>query len=296
MLGRHLKSALEDSGYKVISVSKPSSIVEDEGSWDLRKWPTDNFFDNLFDGVYAIIHAGALVPSNEKIDKREIFNANVRSCYAIGQWALERNIPMVYISGAIVYADILKQNQTEDSELGWNGFGGAYGLSKLQAEDVFQRLREQGLKCAIIRASSIYGYGMKSDKMIMRFIKLASAGQEIRLKEPLDESVDLIHAFDVSQAAIKIIEQECWDVFNIASGKPASILQVAEDCLRIIKTGSLFVEGKASDGNKPITRFSLSTEKALRKLGWRSAVSVEDGIKMTVNKSTLFPLADQMSK
>ena len=78
------------------------------------------------------------MPSNEKIDKREIFNANVRSCYAIGQWALERNIPMVYISGAIVYADILKQNQTEDSELGWNGFGGAYGYQSCRRRIFFK--------------------------------------------------------------------------------------------------------------------------------------------------------------
>ena len=103
----------------------------------------------------------------------------------LGLWALTRDIPLIYISGGISYYDPHATNISEDAELGWSGLGGCYGLSKLLGEDALKRLRKRGLKLAILRASSIYGAGMKSNKVISRFIENAVNDIEIELFQKL---------------------------------------------------------------------------------------------------------------
>ena len=41
----------------------------------------------------------------EVYDEGTAFNANVRSSLNLGLWAIERQVPIVYVSGAIVYKD-----------------------------------------------------------------------------------------------------------------------------------------------------------------------------------------------
>ena len=56
-------------------------------------------FDDLFPKVQLVVHAGAITNSSFKSQPDKcLFHLNVLSCFNLGQWALERNIPLVYIS------------------------------------------------------------------------------------------------------------------------------------------------------------------------------------------------------
>jgi UDP-glucose 4-epimerase len=285
MLGRHLHTALAQAGAQVVAFSRqgdPSSTISD---WDLENWKTLDELDGIFSGVQAIVHAGAMVPRQSMpVDEARMFDANVRACLNLGLWAIARNVPVVHVSGAIVYAEHVGLGQTANAPLGWSGFGGFYGLSKLLAEDAFHRLRPQGLKLAVIRASSIYGYGLSADKMLSRFLATAGADHTIELAQPVQDRIDLVHAADVSRAIVAILAADAWDVFNVGSGRPVSIRELAEACVSAVGCGRVKITESDPLGHVPVTRFELNCSRASDRLGWRPTVDLACGLKMMVEE------------
>ena len=291
MLGRHLQAALERAGAEVVAVSRSDAASGAVSScWDLSEWRDLEALDSMFPGIQAIVHAGALVQTSGNIDTARMFDANVRACLNLGNWASSRNVPMIYISGAIVYADTCALVQKETAPLGWDGLGGFYGFSKLFAEDVLMRLSQHGLKLAIIRPTSIYGSGITNDKMVPRFLSLAQAGQTIALTEPVDDRVDIMHAADVSSAVLAILEREAWGIFNLSSGHPVSVRELAQTCVEVTGRGAISISGSVPADYQPAIRYSLDIERARSRLDWQPSIDLFRGLKMLLENQILMPL------
>lgn len=285
MLGRHVRAALELVGARVIGSSREHQPSLTESNWDLEDWRTHTELDSIFTGVQAIVHVGAMVPRKSVlVNEAGMFNANVRSCLNLGLWAISRKLPIVHVSGAIVYAKNDCTSQQEDAALGWTGLGGVYGLSKLLAEDTLKRLRQNGLRLAIVRPSSIYGYGLPAEKMISRFLAMAESGSTIELAQPVDDRVDLIHATDVSRAILAILDAEAWEVFNVASGVPVSIKELADHCVAVVGRGKVKVMECGQSSHIAVTRFALNSKRAKDHLGWRPVIDLKLGLTMMVQK------------
>jgi nucleoside-diphosphate-sugar epimerase len=281
MLGRHVRETLQKVGVKVVALSREYSPNENISGWDLATWLPMTELDDLFDGAQAVVHVGAMLPKQtELINEGLMFQANVRACLNLGQWAISRNVPVVHISGAIVYAEHDRHGLTEDAALGWSGLGGFYGFSKLLAEDVFKRLTQQGLNLAILRPTSIYGFGLSTDKMISRFLTMAREGRVIELNHPVEDRVDFVHAADVALAILAILETEDWDTFNIASGHAVSIIELAEACISIAGRGSVFLNKDSSTSRLAINRYALNIDKAKSRLGWHPKFDIKQGLRL----------------
>lgn len=281
MLGRHLGAALTAAGGEVVAISRVAS--DGVAGWDLAEWMTHEEFDRLFPDVGAVVHAGAMVQPSGAVDEARMFDANVRSCLNLGQWALARGIPLVHISGAIVYADPGAPAQSETAATGWNGLGGFYGFSKLLADDLLLRLRQRGLKLALLRPTSIYGQGLDAGKMVRRFLSLAAADEVIELTAPVEDRVDLVHAADVAAAAVAALKQECWETLNISSGNPVSIRELAQACLDVAGSGRIAVTGQTPSGYRPAVQYSLDIGLARSRLGWTPAIDLRHGLGMLLH-------------
>ena len=287
MLGRHVRATLEKAGAQVVAVSRASAPNGNVSLWDLASWLSLTELDDLFNGVQAIIHVGAMVPRKSRlVDERCMFDANVRACLNLGLWAISRKVPIVHISGAIVYAEHDREGLTEDAALGWSGLGGFYGFSKLLAEDVFKRLVQQGLKLAVVRPSSLYGFGLPADKMISHFLATAKEGGTIELVPPVHDSVDFIHAADVALAILAILKAEAWDTFNIASGSAVSIKELAEACVLVAGRGNVLINEGQAQARDPTTRFALNTDRAKSRLGWQPLLDIKQGLRMMLQECT----------
>lgn len=293
MLGRHVASALVSEGFHVIACSRGEGrepALPEIHAWELGQWRTFDEFDILFEGAGAIVHAGAMVPRpGEPLDEGRVFDANVRACLNLGEWALNRSVPVVYISGAIVYADPDSEGVEEGAPTGYSGIGGFYGLTKLLAEDVFRRLQQRGLQVAILRPSSIYGAGLAATKMLSVFLAKAVKGDTIALTPPVDDRVDLIHAADVASAVIGVLKAEAWETFNLASGQPASVLEIANACISATGKGKVQVQDVPQGARKPSSRFSLNCARAERDIGWAPRVTLEQGIAALLENKVLIP-------
>lgn len=288
MVGRHLRAALEAGGARVVACSREPATGSGIAAWNLCAWRAPEELDALFRDVQAVVHAGAMVPRRAgPIDEPLMFDANVRSCVNLGQWAMSRNIPLVQVSGAIVYQRPDQPGLDENAPLGWSGVGGFYGLSKLLAEDALGRLRSKGLRLAVVRPSSIYGAGLPEDKMLASFLGTARGGGTITLAPPVDDRFDLIHAADVALAIREILLREEWDVFNLASGQPPSVREMAEACVQAAGRGDVALAKGTGPARQPFTRFAMDTSRAGKRLDWRPLADLGQGLRMMLAGSLL---------
>ena len=102
-------------------------------------------------------------------------------------------------------------------------------------------MRLLGLNVAILRPSSIYGLGLPANKILCRFLKSANEDGVIYLSTPVDDKVDFIHAAEVANAIVAVLNKKAWGVFNIASGHPISFQELAEACVDVAGAGSISV-------------------------------------------------------
>lgn len=285
MVGRHIISSLLEKGIDCIATSRTKpvnkgSIVPWE-AWDLREWKSVDELNALFSGASAIIHIGAAVPSpGENLSHKTIFDSNVRSCLCLGQWALENRIPMIFLSGATVYASQDHEGIREDDDKAVQTLGGFYGFSKFLAEEVLLNLAANGLQLCILRPSSIYGFGLHHGKMISKFINQASRDEVIVLEQPVDDKIDMIHATDVADVVIQALEGKAHGIYNIASGTLSTVLEIAQTCVKVVGKGKVEIK-IGTPGRAPMLRFGLNCDAARKELGFAPKINLCDGIART---------------
>jgi UDP-glucose 4-epimerase len=285
MLGRHLHAALQAAGAEVSAVSRSGS----DGSlvWDHGEWLSMEMLDELFGEAIAVIHAGAIVDAPISDGGPHLFDVNVRVCANLAGWALRRSIPIVFVSSGSVYAEPDAGYLTESTMLGANKLGGAYGMSKLMAEDILSRYRALGLKLAIVRPSSLYGYGGPSAKLIYKLLGAALRGETIELMPPVNDRIDFLHAADLSNAIIEILRRDCWETFNIASQQPVSIYELATACIDVVGRGDLRLYESISSESAYLQRLFLDASLAREYLDWKPLIDLRYGLGMVLSGQLL---------
>lgn len=293
MVGLHVLAILGLRGILCKATSRTRPVLMTDSitwkQWDLTEYKTLEELDKLFPNVDALLHVGADVPNpSTQICEKDLFDANVRACLCLGRWALERGIHMVFLSGATVYAESEKNGIREDAKKTYKGLGGFYGFTKLLAEEVLFHLQENGLKLTILRPSSIYGYRMHKSKMIMRFLCRAEQDYFIELYPPVDVKIDLIHAYDVANAMVQVVENNLYGrIFNIASESPSSILEIAQTCTTIVRKGKVKVLSKEDNQGNPSIRFGLNCDAARSAFAFSPKINLERGVEMVWKKMML---------
>ena len=277
MTGSHMVSLLKSKGIPVKAVTRQE--------WDLTEWKSFDELDHIFGSVLAVFHFGAQLPYNDfKNDNRQtqqIFDANIRSCLNLAEWAKLRNVPIVFLSGAVVYKDPHTSKIIETDPKVVSGFGGFYGYSKLAAENIFSHFSAEGLKCIILRPSSIYGYGLPSEKLVQNYINIAASGGKIQVAGSKNR-INLIHAYDVVNAALKAYKSSAWGVFNISSDTSNSILEIAEIAVSISEKGSIDIMDNVD--NNCFERFDLDSKLAKKDFGFEARVNLKEGMLLMKNK------------
>jgi UDP-glucose 4-epimerase len=282
MVGRHVLETLKSKNIFCAATSRRPSDSIQEGLmwsvWDLAEWKNPGEMDILFPKVEAILHVGAIVPhASVNASEKDFFDANVRSCLCLGQWALKRKIHLVFLSGSTVYAEPEKRGIRERDKKTCGGLGGFYGVTKLLAEKTLKFLEGEGLNMTILRPSSIYGYGLPAGKMISTFLHKASEGQCIELTPPVDDKINLIHAYDVALAMWQVLEKKAYGVFNIAGTLPSSVFEIAQTCVGVVRKGEVKVlHGEPS--RSPAVRFDLCCDAARDAFAFSPEINLSQGI------------------
>ena len=276
-IGYYVSRCLVDRGFDVLVFdSFERSFKKPE---DLRKIGVGiskgnvKSFTDVFEtlktfNVEVVVHLAAYISAPESVRKPlSYFRNNALGTAVVAEACRRVGVgKVVYASSAAVYGEpkylpIDEGHPTEPLS--------PYGLSKLVGELVLrQYARNYGLKVTVLRLFNVYGSGQNPAYagVISRFIERAIAGKPLIIYGDGLQTRDFVHVGDVVEAFYKAIVGNVTGVFNIASGKPVRIIDLA----RMI--GEI-VGGKVKIKHAPPRRGDIrhsyaSIEKARKELKW----------------------------
>lgn len=171
-----------------------------------------------------------------------------------------------------------------------------YSISKIVGEfySVYFH-RQHGLPTVRARFQNVYGPGevlgagrwRGTPATVWRnvtptFIYKSLKGAALPLQNEGRASRDFVYVEDICRGLMLCAERgKAGDVYNLASGVETSICGLAETVNRLTgnSTSSALLPGRPWD--RSVHRFG-STEKALRELGFRAEVPLEEGLRRTI--------------
>ena len=160
-----------------------------------------------------------------------------------------------------------------------------YGVHKALAETLLTHYaRVFGLGVTIFRIFSVYGPGLRKQliwDVSQRVMTATGLGQRnITLFGTGHESRDFIYVEDLCQAVLTVIAHqspETVQVYNMASGKESSVLEVAECLVRHLQSDiAIHFNGVSPKGDPANWQADVTN---LLKLGFITKYSLDEGLK-----------------
>ncbi len=158
-----------------------------------------------------------------------------------------------------------------------------YAATKLHQEHLaFACERERGPAVTALRYHNVYGPRMPRNTpyagVASMFRSQIAAGGVPRVFEDGGQRRDFVHVADVAHANVLALEREdpARGAYNIGSGEPHTILQLARALARALGAGEPVLTGEHRPSD--IRHIFASSERAARDLGYRARVGFADGM------------------
>lgn len=249
---------------------------------DLRKLedPALSFFDE----VSGVIHLAAIVSVEEAyMNPRLTIETNVLGTLNALELARKLDAKFVYASSVAVYGEPQKIPIDESHPtIPVN----IYGLSKLMGEQLAMRYSEDyGLGVVSLRYFNVYGPRMRGGPysgVINKFIEALLRGEPVRIFGDGDQTRDFIYVEDVARANVKALFSHAKGIFNIGTGVETSVKELLAVISRTLgKEAREVIWEPPRKGD--VRRSRACYEAAQTHLGWRPEVSLEEGLRRTLN-------------
>jgi UDP-glucose 4-epimerase len=289
-IGHHLALHLSSLGYEVLCLDNLSrsspEVVKTLRSSNIDLIVADVLDINSLELIMSrfkpevVIHTAALVSVEESVRKPEdYFRCNVLGTLNTVRVSTNYGVSrFIYLSSAAVYGDPIKLPVSEEHPLNPKS---PYGLSKLIGEEVVKLYhRMYGLEYVILRLFNVYGPRQSLNPysgVITKFIDRVCKGLPPVIYGDGTQTRDFIHVLDVCRATqLSISTEYVNEVYNIGSGKPLSINELANLIIRISKLElrPTYEPSRPSD----IRHSYADISKAVKYLGFKPSVSIEEGI------------------
>ena len=196
-----------------------------------------------------------------------------------------KNAKYLFTSTSEIYGDPLVSPQPESywGNVNPNGARSMYDEAKRFAEaTVSSYNRIYDLDTRILRLFNTYGPKMKINdgRVVTNFISQAITGNDITIYGQGNQTRSFCYIDDTVSGILKAMESDKSEVFNIGNPNEITIFQLAEKVIELTNSNSeiKFVELPEDD---PMQR-KPDISKANKKLNWFPKVSLEDGLKKTI--------------
>ena len=239
-IGSHLADALLNDGYRVRVLDRrpPATVGVEWIDGDLM-WLGD--CERAARGADVVIHLAARIEGGESVaNLSEYFQGNVTVTLNILQACIANQVSrFIHTSSGEVYGNITIGKATESSRCDPIS---PYAASKYAAERaVLSFSRTFGLPVTVLRPFNTFGERQKpfrKGSAIPTFIAQSLREEPLRVFGKGAEVRDFLYVRDLISAHISVLEAKVPSqaVFNVASGRGRSMLEVAETVLE--ETGS----------------------------------------------------------
>ncbi|MEM3191509.1 MAG: GDP-mannose 4,6-dehydratase, partial [Candidatus Parvarchaeota archaeon] len=203
--------------------------------------------------------------------------------------ALNSNGIFMYTSSSEVYGEASVIPTPEDyyGYVNPNGIRSCYDESKRFSEALIMAYhREHLLDTRIQRPFNVYGPGIRADsgygRVIPRFIIRALKDEDIPVHGDGKQTRSFLYVDDWLEFTWRFLTAPDMggEVVNVGSAEEVTIYELAEKIKRMTDSKSRIVFEKARE-NDPRRR-AADSRKAENMFGWKPKVSLEDGLKKTI--------------
>jgi dTDP-glucose 4,6-dehydratase len=233
--------------------------------------------------VDAVVHFAAESHVDRSImDAREFVRTNVQGTYALLDAARRHGVSrFLQVSTDEVYGSMRPgQSADETTSLEPNS---PYAASKAAA-DLLARSFWKTYKFPVIttRSSNNYGPFQFPEKLIPLMITNALEGKRLPVYGDGLNERDWVFVEDHCAALDRVLQSgEPGETYNIGFGQPATNLEIVRRLLQILNKPEELIEF-VPDRPGHDRRYALNTEKIRSECGWRSGVTLEQGLARTV--------------
>jgi nucleoside-diphosphate-sugar epimerase len=255
----------------------------------------------------AVIHCGGL--SSPWGRKSEFQQSNVEGTRTIVEAALEGDARLIFVSSPSIYCDFSDRIAIGDNCAPAPRPVNAYAASKLEAEEIVRHAVKCGLDAAIIRPRAIFG---ATDTALMPRLLRAAVRGYLPLIEGGRAAVDLTYVDNAADALIAAVlrpQRFSGEAYNISNGEPITVRDLMQRVTTALGLRVRFIpipfglaygiaatleavaKLRPSRPEPILTRYTvgvlgrsqtLSTTAAQRDLGFRPAVSLDEGLRRTI--------------
>ncbi|MFP3234361.1 MAG: GDP-mannose 4,6-dehydratase [Sulfolobaceae archaeon] len=287
-LGSHLIEYLRDHEIVVVDDFSTAKYFESYSNIKLIKEKIENFNTNeKFDYV---IHLAAR-PSPEDYTKYpvETMLSNSLGTYRTLEIARKSDAIYMYTSSSEVYgnAEIIPTPEEYWGKVNPIGIRSCYDESKRFSEAlIMSYYREYGLDVRIQRPFNVYGPRLREDgsygRVVSRFIYQALKGEEITIYGDGKQTRAFLYVEDWVEATLKMLFTKGLkgEVINIGSDKETRIIDLANMIITLTGSKSKIRYLPPRPDDPP--RRAADISKAKRLLNWEPKISLEEGLKKTI--------------
>lgn len=293
-MGSHLCAALHQHGDDVVALDDLSNgraknvpegvrlvqrdLSEKHFAADLKGWRPD-----------VVLHCAAQ-SSNALSFKNPSRDLQVNQYGALNllEWCCEQGVPrFIFTSSMSVYGQAARLPTPEIEPCLPDSF---YAVHKLASEHYVRIFaQEHGLATTVFRLYTTYGQGQNLENrdqgLISIYLSYILRGERLLVRGAKDRRRDIIHVKDVTKAIVDSIDRPATygKIYNLGTGRWLTVSEIVSLLISLAchDPGTYPVEwGSATAGDPHATLADI--QRLIADLGWRPAISAEEGLKETV--------------
>src|SRR3954451_5439644 len=235
-----------------------------------------------------VFHQAALRITQCAAEPRAALEVMVDATFDLLTLCVEHGVEkVVAASSASVYGLAESFPTTEDHHPYANRT--LYGAAQLFNEGLLRSFNDtHGLRYAALRYFNVYGprmdiHGVYTEVLI-RWMERIEAGEPPLILGTGRQTMDFVHVRDVARANLLAAEAEASDVaLNVGSGVETSLLELAGHLARVMGRPDLRPVFGPERKVNAVSRRLADTNEAARRLGFRSLIGLEAGLRELVD-------------
>lgn len=193
---------------------------------DLRKLESRDYLSNTLTASSILIFSAALI--RQRGDNLETLQDNIKLASNVA--SVIENQPIkkcVYLSTADVYDQPVPLPITEETSVNPQTY---YAAAKYCSESLLKTAcQRSNVPILIFRYAGIFGPGQKEGRYGPNsFVETAIKDRVIKLWGDGKELRDMVYVRDLARIITQLVESDAQGIFNIATGKSVTFLEVAE--------------------------------------------------------------------
>lgn len=287
-IGSHVNKLLLDLGHSVSVVDDLSKghkdYLDSRVTFHQVSLNDQQKLEEILKGHDGVIHMASFIEVGESVKKPVEFAQNniVGTVKLLEAMRISGVKKIIFSSSACVYGRAQKFPITEIDPLGEQE--NPYGISKVTMEQFCQLYHTlYDFDVTILRYFNPFGPGELHEPethAIPNFVKAVLSNKPIPLFWKGEQIRDFIYIEDLAKAHVLPLNSKGLNIYNVGTEQGVRIIDLVNKIFELVGY-KVPIEDKG-ERKGDVEKLVASSEKIQQELGWRAEVTLEEGLKKTI--------------